>query len=56
MLLFSAVQQSESAIYIYIYPLFFGFPSHLGRRTALSWVSCAMQLFLLVFYFIPDSV
>ena len=34
--LVSAVQQSESdiyvyvCVYIYIYPLFFGFPSHLG--------------------------
>ena len=27
---------------LYIYPLFFGFPSHLGHHRALSGVSCAI--------------
>ena len=29
--------------YVYIYPLVFGFPSHLGQHRALSWVTCAIQ-------------
>ena len=29
--------------YVYIYPLDFGFPSHLGQHRALSWVTCAIQ-------------
>ena len=43
-----AVQQSESAmhIYIYIYPLFLGFPSHLGHHRTKSRVPCALQLVL----------
>ena len=41
--LISAVQQSESAIYMYTYPLFLGFPSHLGHHRALNRVPCAMQ-------------
>ena len=45
--LVSAEQQSESAISIHIFPLFFGFPSHLGRYRALSRVFCR---FLLVIY------
>ena len=41
-ILVSTEQQSESAIcvcvcvYVHIYPLFFGFPSHLGQSRALS--------------------
>ena len=38
----SAVQKSESAIWIYIAPLS-GFPSHLGHRRALSRVPSAVQ-------------
>ena len=38
--LVSAVQQSESAIYI---PSFFEFPSHLGHHKALSRVYCAIE-------------
>ena len=30
-------------LYVYIYPLFFRFPSHLGHRRALSRVPCPMQ-------------
>ena len=41
-LLVSTVQWSESAIYIY--PLFFGFPSHLGPHIALSRVPCAIYI------------
>ena len=36
LVLFSAVQQSESAMCIHIYPFFFGFSSHLGHHRALS--------------------
>ena len=36
MLLVSAAQQSESAIYIHIYLLFFGFPFHLGHHRAVT--------------------
>ena len=32
----STLQQSDSAIHTHIYPLFFGFPSHLGHRRAPS--------------------
>ena len=38
-LLYSKVNQS----YVYIYPLFFRFPSHLGHHRALSRVPCAIQ-------------
>ena len=34
--LFSAVQQSQSAMCVHIYPFFFGFSSHLGHRRALK--------------------
>ena len=30
-------------LYVYIYPLFFGFPSHLGHHRALSRVPRAIQ-------------
>ena len=38
-LLYSKVNQ----LYIYIYSLFFSFPSHLGHHRALSSVPCAIQ-------------
>ena len=38
-------------LYIYIYPLFFGCPSHLGHHSALSRVPCAIQ-YVLISYFI----
>ena len=38
-LLYSKVNQS----YVYIYPLFFWFPSHLGHHRALSRIPCAIQ-------------
>ena len=40
-----------SYTYTYI-PLFFGFPSHLGRHRALSRVPCANSSFSLVTYFV----
>ena len=39
-LLYSKVNQ----LYIYKYPLFFGFPSYLGHRRVMSRVPCAIQL------------
>ena len=55
-MLVSAVQQSESALCVYISPLF-GFPSHLGHHRALSWVPCAVNsLFSSVFYFVHSSM
>ena len=38
-LLYSKVNQ----LYVFIYPLFFGFPSHLGHHRALSRVPCTTQ-------------
>ena len=37
--------------YINIYPLFFGFPSHLGHDRALSRVPCAIQQVLISYLF-----
>ena len=42
-LLYSKVNQ----LYVYIYPLFFGFPSHLDHHRALSRVPCAIQYVLI---------
>ena len=39
-------------LYIYIYPLFFGFPSHLDQHSALSRVPGVIQYVLIIFYFI----
>ena len=47
-LLYSKVNQ----LYVYIYSLFFVFPSHLGHHRALSRVPCALKRFSLVIYFI----
>lgn len=42
----SAEQQSDSVIYIYIYPIFFGFFSHIGCCQLLSrGLSAGSQLF-----------
>ena len=46
-LLYSKVNQ----LYVYIYPLFFGFPSHLGHHRALSRVLCAIQQVLRSYLF-----
>ena len=46
-LLYSKVNQ----LYIYIHPLFFGFPSHLGHHRALSRVPCAIQQVLISYLF-----
>ena len=48
-LIYSRVNQ----LYVYIYPLFYGFPSHLGHHRALSRVPCAIQ-FSLIIYFIHN--
>ena len=36
--------------HVYIYPLFLGFPSHLGHHRALSTVSCAIQSILIRYW------
>ena len=46
----SAVQQSQSALFIHIY-LFWGFLSHLGHHRALSRVPCAKQQVLISYLF-----
>ena len=51
--LFSAAQQSESAICLHI-PLFFGFPSRLGHHRALSKVPVLYSRFSLVIYVIHN--
>ena len=38
-------------LYVYIYPLLFGFPSHLGHHRALSRVPCALQQVLISYLF-----
>ena len=50
-LLYSKVNQ----LHIYKYSLFFGSPSRLGHRRALSRVSCATSVFSLVIYFIYST-
>ena len=46
-LLYGKVNQ----LYVYICPLFFGFPSHLGHHRALSRVPCAIQQVLISYLF-----
>ena len=43
-------------LYVYIYPLFFGFLSHLGHHRALSRVPCAIQQVLISYLFIHSGV
>ena len=45
-------------LYVYIYPVFFGFPSHLSYHRALSRVPCAIQQVIIIclFYNSIDSV
>ena len=38
-------------LYVYIYPLFFGFPSHVGHHRALSRVSCTQQQVPIIYLF-----
>ena len=47
MLCYSKVDQ----LFVYIYPLFFGFPSRLGLHRALSRVPCALQEVLISYLF-----
>ena len=51
-LLYSKANQ----LYIHTYPVFFGFPSHLGHNRALNRVPRAISRFSLVTYFIHSSV
>ena len=46
-LLYSKVNQ----LYVHIYPLFFGFPSHLGHHRALNRVPCVIQQVLISYLF-----
>ena len=46
-ILYSKVNQ----LYVYICPLFFGFPSHLGHQRALSRVPCVVQQVLISYLF-----
>ena len=46
-LLYSKVNQ----LYVYIYPLFLRFPSHLGHHRALSRVPCTRQQVLISYLF-----
>ena len=46
-ILYSKVNQ----LCVYIYPLFFGFPSHLGYHRALSRVPCVIQQVLISYLF-----
>ena len=46
-LLYNKVNQ----LFVYIYPLFFGFPSHLGHYRAFSRVPCAIQLVFISYLF-----
>ena len=48
--LVSAVQQSESAL-LYIYPLIFGFLSHLDHHRAMSRIPCVKQCDLIYYLF-----
>ena len=51
-LLFSKVNQ----LYVYLCPLSFGFPSHLGHHRALSGVPCAVHEVLISYLFYRVSV
>ena len=48
--------EPQGKLYIYIYALFFGFPSHLNHQRAVSRVSVLHVRFSLVSYFIHSSV
>ena len=51
-LLYSKVNQ----LYVYIYPLFLGFSSHLGHYRALSRVPCAIQQILIRVWIFKDHL
>ena len=55
MWLFSA-DSNVNQLYVHIYPLVLGFPSHLGHQGKLSRVFHSMEYFLLVIYFMHSSV
>ena len=52
MLCWFLLHSKLNQLYIYIYVLFFRFPSHLGHHRALSGVPCANSRFSLVIYVI----
>jgi len=45
------LQGEVNQLYVYIYHLFFGFPSHLDHHRALSRVPCAIQEVLIGYLF-----
>ena len=51
--LVSTLWKNES--YVYIYPLFFGFPCDLGYHRALNRVFCAIQYVLIQFSSVAQS-
>ena len=55
MLCWFLLHSRMNQLYIYIYPLFFRFFSHIGHYTVLSRVPCAIQKVLII-YFIYNSV
>ena len=57
-MLVSVIKQSESAIHIhiYIYPLFWGFPYHLGLHRVLNRVLLLYSRYSLVIYFMHSCM
>ena len=55
MLCWFLLHSRMNQLYIYIYPLFFRFFSHIGHYTVLSRAPCAIQKVLII-YFIYSSV
>ena len=51
MLCQSLLYSEMNQLYVYTYPLFFGFPFHLGHPRALSRVPCAIQQVLISYLF-----
>ena len=51
MLCYLLLHSEMNQPYIYIYPLPFGFPSHLGHHSALSRVPCAAQQVIISYLF-----
>ena len=41
---------------VYIYPLYFGLPSHLGEHRALSTVTRAVQLVIISYLFVTSHL
>ena len=45
------LHRKVNQLYVYIHPLFFGFPSHLDHHRVLSRISCAIQSVLIIYLF-----